>query len=151
MRDVAVPIEPDASDGIYRFAVPQGPIVIEALQYDAHFGGDSAIFDAKPAQRAVNLRTTPDDVDLVITLRDGTRALTSPWHAKLRIERDGRPVEFTYSFPARGTTVDPHLPGPGRYRIFVSGVEGYDDPPPIDVEVFARRRNFVDVPMRRRT
>jgi hypothetical protein len=151
MRDVAVSIEPDLSDGRYRFVAPQGPIVVDATPYDAHFGGDSALFDANPARRAISLRTTPDEVDLEITLRDGARALASPWLAKLRIERDGRPIEFTYSFPAHGTTVDPHLPGPGRYRIFVSGVEGYDDPPPVDVEVFARRRNIADIPMRRRT
>jgi hypothetical protein len=150
MRNVAITIEPDVEDGRYRFFAPRGRIVVQVSPFGAHFGGDEGVFDVNPEKRTIALRITPEEVELEVTLRDGTRALASPWQAKLRIEREGRPVPFNYSFPASGTTVSPRLPGPARYRLFVSGVDGYDDPPPVEVEVFARRHNSVDVPMRRR-
>jgi hypothetical protein len=151
LREVGVPIEPDLEDGRFRFVVPGGTFLIHASVFGDHFGGRTAFFEAKPESNRITLRLPRErDVEVEISLRDGPRALAETSNAKLRIERDGKPVTFPYSCPLNGTSITPRLPGPGRYRLFVSGVAGYDDPPPLDFEVDGRGIRKLDVPMRRR-
>jgi len=155
MLDPSAGLLPDPATGRFRFRAPAGSILVAVVPLLGKRGALLGVpvsviqreFELVPGRNELSIEL-PRRADAVLVLRDGMRNVPFPDGARVEVEADGAHVDV-----ARGRTREGNcaiaLPGPGRYRILVSGIEGFEATP-LDVEVGRPAREILLIPLRRR-
>jgi hypothetical protein len=154
MMDGSAGLFPDPTTGRFRFRAPAGPILVAVVPLLGKRGALLGVpvsviqreFELVPGRNELSIEL-PRRADAVLVLRDGMRNVQFPDSARVEIESAGRRIDV-----GRGRTREGHcaiaLPGPGRYRIRVTGIEGFEARP-LEVDVGVCAREILLVPLQR--